>query len=108
MANSEKVVWTGKSGTEYSYWIHSKDTKFEDEVPANYIYAVSGTTGWIAIYVGETGDISDRPLDTHHKKGCIESNGATHIHVHKSSNDEDTRRAEEADLVANYNPPCND
>ena len=38
----------------------------------------------------------------------IERSGATHIHVHKSSSSAVERRAEEADLVAYWDPPCND
>ncbi len=39
---------------------------------------------------------------------CIKRNGATHLCTHKSSTDREVRRAEEADLIANYNPVCND
>lgn len=106
MADPEKVTWTGASGKTYVYWVYPIDTTFK-KFPANYIYAVSGTTGWMAIYIGETEDISERTLKNHHKKDCIERNGATHIHVHESSNEE-ARRAEEADLIAKHDPPCND
>ena len=107
MTDPQKILWSGRWGTNYTYWIHSIGTTFE-KAPANYIYATIGTKGWIAPYIGKTGDISQRTLDTHHKRDCIVRNGVTHIHVHKSSNDEEERQKEEADLVAKWNPPCND
>lgn len=46
-------------------------------------------------------------FDNHHKMGCIKNNGATHIHAHLSAQDDATRRAEEADIVARWKPNCN-
>jgi hypothetical protein len=107
MADAPTIDWEGKSGTKYRYWIYSIDTEF-DAVPANYIYAKeSKPHHWRPVYIGETRDLSDRTLDSHHKEKCIEDNGATHIHVHKSSDDEDIRRDEESDLVAKWAPICN-
>ncbi len=59
-----------------------------------------------AIYIGETGDLSDR-FDNHHRMPCIKREGATHICAHKSSDNESIRKAEEDDVIANYNPICN-
>lgn len=108
MAEVPAIDWEGQSGTKYRYWIYPIDQGF-DETPANYIYAKEVEPNrWRPIYIGETGDLSERPLDTHHKKDCIEQNGATHIHVHTSSGDAAVRQAEEADLTAKWNPVCND
>ena len=107
MAQTRSVIWTGKSGEEYRYWVHPIATRFE-ATPANYIYAKVVARKWRVVYIGETGDLSERMLDTHDKKDCITRSGATRIHEHISSDDEEERRAEEADLIGRYIPPCND
>ena len=109
MANSEvrKVVWTGKSGKRYEYFIYEIGTEFS-AVPGNYIYSKLNSNGkWVAVYVGETENLKNRDLESHHQKDCIKRNGATHIHVHKSSTVKSVRLDEETDLRANYNPTCN-
>ena len=104
---ADAIDWEGKSGTKYRYWIYPIGTTF-DETTANYIYAKeTSPKNWRLIYIGETGDLSDRTLDGHHKEECINDNGATHIHVHKSSDDEKVRRDEESDLIDKWNPVCN-
>ena len=108
MANEPTINWEGKSGAKYKYWIYPIKQGFSAS-PANYIYARETKPGsWRPIYIGETGDISDRPLDTHHKRSCIVREQARHIHVHKSSANKKERTDEEADLVARWNPVCND
>ena len=107
---AETIIWKGKSGTEYKYWLYDLgDT--HDAVPANYIF-IKETKGTKAnyftpIYIGETEDISER-FDSHHKMPCIQRNGATHLCTHKSDADKKVRCAEESDLINNYNPTCND
>jgi predicted GIY-YIG superfamily endonuclease len=99
-------VWHGQSGTKYTYYVYTIGTKFT-EVPGNYIFCKKNSAGlWVAIYVGETGDLSQR-FDGHHANACIVRNGATHIHVHKSSTDRQTRLTEETDLRERYEPTCN-
>ena len=100
-----EIIWTGASGRKYTYFIYPIGTKFID-VPGNYVFAKATPEGHYALYVGETGALSER-FDNHHKMPCIERRGATHIHVHKSSDDDEIRRAEEADIIAQWNPPCN-
>ena len=104
---AETIIWKGKSGEECKYWIYKLDDT-HDAVPANYIFAKETSENYyVPIYIGETEDISVR-FDNHHKMPCIRKNGATHLHTHKSSEDKKVRCAEEADLIANYNPICND
>lgn len=43
----------------------------------------------------------------HEKRPGAVRHGATHIHAH-GNKDERARLAEEADLIASYNPPCNE
>ena len=101
------IKWVGHSGKEYTYWIHGIDTGFSTS-PANYVFAkTTKPHKLLAIYIGETEDISER-FNNHHKVTCIRDNGATHICVHKGSDDKKVRCEEESDLIANYHPVCND
>jgi hypothetical protein len=100
------IKWPGKSGKTYQYWIYPLPPNFSSE-PGNYIFAKQTSPGkWTPVYIGQTDDLSER-FDDHHKMPCIKSHGATHIHAHKNTNGETTRKAEEADLIARWNPPCN-
>jgi len=96
----------GKSGKMYKYTIYDLGTQFS-AVPGNYLFVKKLANGSHNIlYAGETGDLSER-FDDHHKMTCIMRQGATHIHVHKSSGDKKVRRAEEADIREEWDPPCN-
>ena len=108
-AMAEKtIIWKGKSGKEYKYWIYPLGTSF-DAVAANYIYSrETSPSNWSCIYVGETENLKERPLEGHHKETCIRGMGATHIHAHTNSAGQAARRAEEADIIENYSPDCND
>ena len=107
MSNGQTIHWAGKSGTDYVYTIYVIGTSFR-KIPGNYIFAKQDASGWWAVYVGETGDLSER-FDNHHKANCINRNGATHIHVHESSSDDKVRRAEEDDVLRRWGPTaCND
>jgi len=100
------IKWTGKSGTKYGYWIYKLPPNFVRK-PGNYIFAKQNAAGnWIAIYIGETKELDER-FDNHHKMLCIKKHGATHILAHVNTSGKDARLAEEADLVSQYNPPCN-
>jgi len=63
----------------------------------------TGTHTWL--YVGETGDLSDRPL-SHERKPCFDKNGANCLLIYSEKN-RDMRLKIEADLRNAYNPPCN-
>jgi len=100
------IYWTGKSGHKYGYWIHPIGTEFK-KVPGNYIFAKeTRPSRWRPLYIGQTKNLDER-LETHEMEECAERNGATHIHAHTSSSDEDVRRAEEADLITKWKPICN-
>jgi hypothetical protein len=101
------IDWTGKSGKSYKYWIHKIGTTFQ-AVAGNYVFSKETKPGyWAAIYIGETSDLSSR-FDDHHQQKCIDKNGATHVHVHSNSAGADARRAEECDIIARWNPTCNE
>jgi len=105
MSNPD-IHWEGQSGRTYGYWIHPLGTTFKDE-PGNYIYAKETSPGrWRPIYAGQTASLGDRLAD-HEKEACARRNGATHVHAHTSAGGESTRRAEESDLIAKWQPACN-
>ena len=54
----------------------------------------------VPVYIGQ-GDLSKRATADHHRIRCIDSKGATHVHLHLNSK-KDARIAEEQDLLANY------
>ena len=102
---TQTVNWPGQSGKLYTYQVYPIETKFES-VPGNYIFAKLVNGRWSPIYIGETGDLSER-FDNHHAMPCIKRNVATHIQAHRDDGGVTTRRAEERDLVLNFKPTCN-
>lgn len=64
-----------------------------------------GGFGHTRIYVGQTGDLSSRPLN-HHRTACFDKNGANCVCIYLESS-EDRRFAIETDLMRKYDPPCN-
>ena len=106
MADAPMIQWQGRGGATFTYWIHPIGTAFEAK-PGNYIYAREVEGGeWWPIYIGQTGDLSERILDEHDRRDCIIRNGATHIHVH-ISDDEEERLSEETILRQHWDTPCN-
>jgi len=110
MAKFGTITLTGASGTEYKFNVYPFDTNFRS---IGAVYAVTkrtpkaeGGANHTRIYIGETGDLSER-FDAHHKAGCFQQNGANCICTHRRD-DEQTRLEIEADLLGNYDPPCND
>ncbi len=97
---TETCGWNGASGTTYKYWVYPLGTSLK-KAPGNYIIVRLENNRWVPIYFGETGDLSER-FDGHHKAKCFAKKGATHIHVHTSSDSVKIRQAEEADLLAGY------
>ena len=107
--NLREYDWQGASRQNYHYWVSPFYTYFK-ETPGNYIYAKEtppGSNRWEAIYIGQSENLSQRLAD-HEKEAEAIRLGATHIHAHTSSPDEDVRRAEESDLIAGLRPPCNE
>ena len=99
----ETWLWITDSET-YKYEVYPIGTELT-AVPGNYIFAKQIDIGWEPLYVGETGDLYNR-LPNHEKLPCVNANGGTHVHVRFNSN-EQSRRDEESDLIALYNPTCN-
>lgn len=107
MTSPPKVIWTGKSGTKYTFNLYPIGTNFK-AIAGVYIFTKQRVDKkWRAIYIGETEDLSTR-FDDHHKMDCIEDEGATHICILSvGMGKKKDRQAVEADLIASENPPCN-
>lgn len=97
---ADKHIWTGVSGKTYAYFIYPNLPNFKANQDGNYIFAKFVDNAWTPIYIGE-GCLSDRCSDQHHQADCVESKGATHVHVHLNAV-EDDRTAEEKDLLAAF------
>jgi hypothetical protein len=92
--------WIGASGTSYKFYVWVLPVSFKENQNGNYIYSKKNAEGkWVPIYIGQ-GDLKDRS-ENHHKASCINSKGATHVHVHLNPKEID-RLAEEKDLLGRY------
>lgn len=109
MAKIGTLTLTGASGQKYAFDIYPFGTEF-NAVACVYIVTrrhtnSQGGFSHDVIYVGQTGNLSER-FDNHHNADCFERNNANAIGVHQDGN-EQSRLTKEADLIAAYNPPCN-
>ena len=91
------IQWSGGSGTQYGFFIHTLPYTCGTGQDGNYIFAKPVNNGWHAVYIGE-GDINDRVNDPEHYQ-CAARKGATHVHVHLNANQQ-ARRNEESDLLS--------
>lgn len=103
------VTFTGVSGSDYVFTAYSRDSEF-NKVGAVYFMTkrVKKNDGGFShthIYVGQTGDLSDRPLN-HHRTECFDENGANCVCIYPEGN-KSTRLTIETDLREKYDPPCN-
>ncbi len=110
MAKYGTVSFTAGAETSYQFTAYSRDSEFNDVGAVYFITkrAVNSTRdghSHSSIYVGETGNLSDR-LANHHQTACFDQLGANCVCVHAESDDK-KRLAIEVDLLENYNPPCN-
>ena len=104
---SVSIDWPGQSGKKYTYWFASEmeNPSMKSEA-GNYMFVKEASNGWIPVYIGETGDLDER-LTNHPELPCVGRNGGSHLMAHTTAGGQATRRAEEADLIAHWNPPCN-
>lgn len=104
---ADTIEWPGQSGTKYKYWFTLKmENPSMKEEAGNYMFVKKQTDGWVPIYIGQTRNLNDR-LTNHPELDCVSRNGGTHLMAHTNSDGKEARLAEEADLVAQWNPPCN-
>lgn len=102
---SRTVNFTGRSGKTYQYWIYPVWPSLKNE-PGNYALAIDNGSTIKPVYFGQTNSLANRVNENHERWLCAKRNGANCVCAH-TSGDEDTRCAEETDLVANYDPACN-
>jgi hypothetical protein len=100
----------GASGASWTFDVYPRETTFR-ALGAVYVQSVrtpkaGGGGSHQFIYVGQTGDLSNRPLN-HHKKGCFDRHGANALLIYVEGS-ERTRLAIERDLINSLKPPCND
>ena len=79
MAKFGTIKLKGASGRSWTFDVGPRDTEF-NAVGVVYVQSVrtrkaDGTGTHKFIYVGQTGDLSRRPLN-HHTKGCFDRHGA--------------------------------
>lgn len=99
---SPTVTLRGASGASYTFQVFAWGTAFKS-LGAVYVVLRTATDG--IIYIGQTGDLSER-FDNHHKAPCFSRYGRTHIGVLMEGL-ESRRLAIETDLVRAHQPPCN-
>lgn len=109
MAKIGTMTLSGKSGSKYEFAVYPRATTFK-ALGALYFMTKrtlkpEGGGSHAMIYVGETSDLSNRPLN-HHRKQCFDRKGADTVCILVES-DRDRRLAIETDLRQNYDPPCN-
>jgi len=100
------IDWAGSLAISYEYEIYELDTTFPS-FPANFVLAKeTSPREWKAIFVGETPDTSKAFIDSATMQ-CAIRHGATHIHIHRTSNENRARAREKLYLINRWNPVCN-
>ena len=110
MAELGTLTLTGQSGNKYKFTVYSWGTGFQSFGAIYYISKRTekpdGTGTHSEIYIGQTGDMSER-FDNHHKASCFRQHGVNAISAHGDEN-ENSRLRKEEDLIDALHPPCND
>jgi excinuclease UvrABC nuclease subunit len=108
MGNEETIVAKGISGNQYKFWVYPWRHQLKAAGGVYMVLKVSETMlapQYSVLYVGQTKDLNER-FDEHHKQGCFNRSGKTHIGAILESA-ESKRLVIESDLIASYNPSCN-
>ncbi len=110
MAKLSILTLKGASGQTYDFEVYSYDSDFN---ALGAVYAITrrtqkndGNYKHTLIHIGETGDLSTR-YNGHHNEDCFFQHNANCTCIHLDD-DENSRLATKADLIAKYNPRCND
>ena len=109
MAKLGTVLLTGVSGQRYEFGVYLREDAFKP-VGAVYFLAkripfAEGEAEYTWIYVGESADVSQRPLAADHKP-CIDAQEANCLCLYLAD-DAQARTRIVTDLVRAYDPPCN-
>ena len=105
-AGKTKRTWVGQSGRVYSYQVRSITDPIKRGA-GNFIVGFADAGGWwTPLYMGESSRLATL-LGNPELITWLRRLGATHLHVHSSS-DRASRSAEKADLISRFRPPLND
>jgi hypothetical protein len=109
MSKVGEMTLKGESGNDYEFTVYTRDTDFK-ALGAVYVQSKrtiksGGGGSHDLIYVGQTGDLSGRPLN-HHKKDCFDKHGSNCVSILLEEN-EKRRLAIETDLINGNKWPCN-
>jgi len=101
------LIIKGKSGTEYTFYVHKLPVSFK-KTGGVYLYTklLDNKKTHSYIYLGITGDLSER-FDDHHKAECIKREGGTHLCAFTESN-KTRRESIEEDLLVSISTKCNE
>jgi hypothetical protein len=109
MTRLATISLTGESGKKYEFSVYPRSNTFNAE---GAVYLITkrrigpdGGGSHQGLYIGVTGDLSDRPLNQE-RKPCFDRHGANCICL-LVEKDYETRCMIEADLQHSYALPCN-
>ena len=103
-STSSTITMQGRSGAKYQFWVYPWGESLKAVGGVYSVLRDDGTT-YTVLYVGQTGDLSER-FENHHKAACFDRHRKTHIAA-RVEESERQRLVIEQDLIVNYNPPCN-
>lgn len=110
MAVQSSVTFEGVTGENYEFHVYYIGQRFDARAAVYFIVNrmtdPAGRVNYHRIFVGETGDISQK-LDEHPKIDCFKSEGANRICV-LYEDDEALRKRTVENLKERYFPVCND
>ncbi len=105
-----KLTLTGASGTEYDFGVCPDGESVPVVAGLYYVSARTqneeGKYFHSHIYIGESENVPER-FNGHHKEDCFAQHNANCVSVHPDD-DNQSRLNKEADLIAAYDPPCNE
>jgi len=103
------VTLIGVSGKRYEFSVYLREDAFKPLGAvfflAKRIPIAEGEAEYTWVYVGESADLSQRPLSDKHKP-CVDANEANSLCLYMED-DAQARAAIVADLARAYDPPCN-
>ena len=99
------IELTGISGVPYAFSIYPRSTRFRSAGGIYCMARLDPNGKYTIIYIGETGDLSNRPLN-HHCTGCFDRNLADTLFI-RAENNLQSRLNVETDLRKAYWTPCN-
>jgi hypothetical protein len=73
---NQMCIWTGASGTSYTYYIRPSGAQLAPNQMGNYIYAKKDSEGgWAPVHIGQ-GDLAQSS-----QRELLDARGATQVHM---------------------------